>query len=120
PLPRGQALKSLHWSDFAFGTVRSPARGRESWNRSCRLRDSRGSGEEQMDAAVLGAFFLDLAELQRADFGGVGDVGAAAGLEVDLADADQADATLAGGRLHLHGLDEAGVGGHFGVGDPLL
>src|SRR6185312_4775064 len=28
PLPRGQALKSLHWSDFAFGTARSPASGR--------------------------------------------------------------------------------------------
>jgi hypothetical protein len=24
PLPRGQALKSLHRSDFAFGTARSP------------------------------------------------------------------------------------------------
>ena len=28
PLPRGQALKSLHWSNFAFGTARSPASGR--------------------------------------------------------------------------------------------
>src|SRR6185503_1649583 len=28
PLPRGQALKSLHRSDFAFGTARSPASGR--------------------------------------------------------------------------------------------
>src|SRR6185503_8661503 len=28
PLPRGQALKSLRRSDFAFGTARSPASGR--------------------------------------------------------------------------------------------
>jgi hypothetical protein len=41
-------------------------------------------GEGDRDAAVLAALLFDLADLDRADLGGAGDMGAAAGLQVDL------------------------------------
>ncbi len=44
---------------------------------------------------------------------------AAAGLQVDAGDLEQADAALARRRLHRHGAHQLGLGGELRIGDPL-
>src|SRR5262245_33166487 len=56
---------------------------------------SAGFGEADADAAVLLALRFHLADRQTSNLGSGTDVGAAAGLEVDVADAHQTDAAAA-------------------------
>ena len=60
--------------------------------------------QHQIDPPVQFALFLDLAQGDMTDFGGTGDMGAAARLQVDLAgtgaDADQPHPALTFGRCH--------------------
>ena len=76
--------------------------------------------EADADAAVLAALALHLADDQRADLAGGADMGAAAGLQVDVADAHQPHPAGAHRRLDLHRLDEVGIGEQFLVADPLV
>src|SRR6185503_14265284 len=52
------------------------------------------------------AFVLDLDAFDPADLAGTRHVRAAAGLQIDAFDRQQADATLTHGRAHAHGLDQ--------------
>jgi hypothetical protein len=54
-------------------------------------------------------FFLDLAQLQRADLARIGDMRAAAGLEIDVADAHEAHAALPIGGLTFIDLMSPGL-----------
>ena len=49
-----------------------------------RRRRSRSDLKFERDAPVLTALVLDLGDTHQADFGGARDMGAAAGLEIDL------------------------------------
>src|SRR5215208_4883662 len=80
----------------------------------------RGLDQRDPHAAVLLALLLDVGDGDAADLAGAADMGAAAGLEVDALDLDEAHAAGAARRLHRHGLDEGGVGVELRVGDPAL
>jgi hypothetical protein len=96
--------------------------GRPASINGCRLprllRQSHGH------AAVLSALAFDLCDGDRPDLGGVGDMGAATGLQVDLpvagSDTDQPHPARTLGGLYGHGLDEAGIGVKLLGGDPCL
>src|SRR5579885_1072526 len=74
--------------------------------------------QREPHAAVQFALLLDLRHLHLADLAGGAHVGAAAGLQIEAGDLDQADAAGAHRRLHRHGLDQAGIGFELGVADP--
>src|SRR6266404_2777280 len=83
------------------------------------MADPLASGpQDQVDAAVLLALALDLADLDQADLAGPRDMRAAAGLQVDAFDLEQPDPSLAGRRLHRHGADQLGPRRQLLVGDP--
>src|SRR5471032_835068 len=82
-------------------------------DRSRRLLD-----ELDYDAARAGAFLLDLGHAQRADLARIGDVGAAAGLQVDAVDLEEANAPHPARRFHRHGAHELGLGIELLVGYP--
>src|SRR5471032_1610510 len=82
-------------------------------DRSRRLLD-----ELDYDAARAGAFLLDLRHAQPADLARIGDVSAAAGLQVHAVDLEEAYAPNAARRLHRHGAHELGLRVELLVGDP--
>ena len=47
-------------------------------------------------------------------------MGAAAGLQVDAVDVDQAHAAGAARRLHAHAAHQRGIGIEFGIGNPAV
>jgi hypothetical protein len=65
-----------------------------------------------------GALLLYLRDEQRADLGRVVDVRAAARLQIDTIDLDEAHAAGAAGRLHAHAAHQLRVRIELGVGDP--
>ncbi len=71
-----------------------------------------------MTSTVLPALALDLGHRDRADLGGIADVGAAAGLQIDAGDLHQADPARAGRRLDRHRADKLRLGGEILVADP--
>src|SRR5437016_3933402 len=74
--------------------------------------------ERDVDAAILPALVLDLADDHRPNLGGVADVGAAARLQIDAGDLHQADAAGTGGWLHRHRAHQLGPRAQLLVGDP--
>src|SRR4051794_40907720 len=76
------------------------------------------SGEPDAHAAVLLALLLDVGDEDAADLARAPHMRAAAGLEVDALDLDQAHAARAARRLDRHGLDEVRVGVELLVRDP--
>src|SRR3954447_9416793 len=80
----------------------------------------RGLGQRDPHPAVLLALLLDVGDGDAANLAGAADMGAAAGLEVDALDLDEAHAAGAARRLHRHGLDERRVGVELLVVDPAL
>ena len=75
-------------------------------------------GESQLDAPVLAALFLDLLYPHRTDFAGAFDMGAAAGLQVDPGNIDQANAPRALWWLNRQRLDQLRIGLQFGLVYP--
>src|ERR1700741_638236 len=69
-------------------------------------------------AAVLLSLVLDLGHRDRADLAGVADMRAAAGLQVDTRDFDDAYLPHPARRFDRHRADELGLGGELFVGDP--
>ena len=76
------------------------------------------SGEADLDPLVAFALAANAQHLHPTDLGEVADVGAAAGLEVDAGNPQQAHPTRAARRLHAQGFDPLGLGVQFRVGDP--
>src|SRR5947208_16171053 len=78
--------------------------------------------EGDIDAAVLPALVLDLADRDRADLGGVPDMRAAAGLKIGAAsragDVDDPYPPGAGGWLDRHRAHQLGPRGQLGILDP--
>ena len=56
--------------------------------------------QRQVHAAILFAFVFDLADLDAANFGSAGNMGAAAGLQINIADLDQPHLPLPHRRAH--------------------
>src|SRR5579883_3283670 len=75
-------------------------------------------GKGENDAAVLPTLVLDLGHRDAADFGGVADMRAAAGLQIDAGDLDEAHAPAAAGRLDRHRAHQFGPLGQLFVADP--
>src|SRR6202011_1947835 len=69
-------------------------------------------------AAVLLSLILDLGHRDRADLIGAADMRAAAGLQIDTRDFNEAHLPHPARRLDRHRADEFGLGGELGVGDP--
>src|SRR5215216_5797362 len=117
-------LKSSRKPRSGYPGSIAPAAGGGSGSslRSGRDDPLRRRGLDQRDphAAVLLALLLDIGDGDAADLAGAADMRAAAGLEVDALDLDEAHAAGAARRLHRHGLDEGGVGVELRVGDPTL
>ena len=59
-----------------------------------------------MDTPVARTFLFNFPDQQAADFAGSGDMGAAAGLQVDTRDLEQTDTTDSARRFYGHGPDE--------------
>src|SRR5512147_3114683 len=74
--------------------------------------------EGEIDAAVLLALVLDLADQDGSDLAGARDMRPAAGLEVHAFDLEQTHLAMAAGRLDRHGADQLRLGGELLVGDP--
>src|SRR5476649_1356519 len=71
------------------------------------------------EPAVHLALVLDLGAFDAADLRRVGDMGAAAGLQVDAVDPEQPDFAGTHRRPHTHCLHQLGPARHLLVGDPL-
>src|SRR5690242_2449072 len=74
--------------------------------------------ELEHDAPRPRALLLDLRDLQAPDLAGIGDVGAAAGLQVHAVDLEEADAPHAARRLDRHRAHELRLGVELRVRDP--
>src|ERR1700722_9489599 len=69
-------------------------------------------------AAVLLSLILDLGHRARADLAGAADMRAAAGLQIDTRDFNQAHLAHPAWRLDRHRADELGLGSGLRIGDP--
>src|SRR3546814_13739204 len=76
------------------------------------------SVEQDVDAPVLAALVLDLADTHAAYLAGAMHVGAAAGLQIDPCDIEQAHAPAARGRLHRTGAPQPRLRCQLGIADP--
>src|ERR1700741_2634159 len=74
--------------------------------------------ESKDHAAVLLALVLDCGYRARSDLAGAADMRAAAGLEIDTRDFDEAHLPHPARRLDRHRPHEPGLGGELRVGDP--
>src|SRR6516162_7372711 len=79
---------------------------------------SAATAEGDLDALVALALTADLQYANPFDLGDFGDVGAAAGLQIDARDPEQPHPSGAARRLHAHGLDELWLCLELRVGDP--
>src|SRR5205823_11897178 len=74
--------------------------------------------ERDLDALVVFALAANLKHPDAADFGDVGDVRAAAGLQIDARNPQQPHAAGAARRLHAHRLHQLRLGVELGIADP--
>src|SRR5215469_9548169 len=79
---------------------------------------SAATAERDLDALVAFAFAADLQHAYAFDLRDLGDVGAAAGLQIDARDPEQPHASGAARWLHAHGLHELRLCVELGIGDP--
>src|SRR6516164_3600216 len=79
---------------------------------------SAATAERDLHALVALAFAADLQHADSFDLCDVGDVRAAAGLQIDAGDPEQPHASGAARWLHAHGLDELRLCVELRVGDP--
>src|SRR5215472_6011482 len=79
---------------------------------------SAATAERDLDALVAFAFAADLQHPYAFDLSDVGDVGAAAGLQIDAGNPEQPHASGAARWLHAHGLDELRLCVELGICDP--
>src|SRR5262245_35255758 len=99
---RASPLESQRLSRSARNAGRHRRRGADA---RMRTRARRDSGELDVDAPVVRALLLDLAEPDGPDLAGVPDVRPATGLQIDAGDLEEADASCPGRRPYRERAD---------------
>src|ERR1700681_367215 len=100
-------LSTLRWTRWAADSALTAPVWRPS-----------STDQGNLDALIAPALAADPEHPDAADLGDVAHVRAAAGLQVDVGNAEQADAAGAARRLHAHGLDQLRSRVELRIGNP--
>jgi hypothetical protein len=111
------ARRAMAARDVARPGAVFPVRAR-AWTLLSRAIDQRR--ETEHDAARHRRFLLDAGDDDGTDFGRIGHMGAAAGLQIDAFDLEHAHPPQAARRLDAHAAHQTGVGIELGFRNPAL